>query len=624
VDAATVRTAIIVLVIYVVYLACTWSFIGIWWGDYALWMHEVDRTASGQVPYRDFSWEYPPVALYLYALAARWLGGDVSVLLALAAAVCLGIFITYAALARALIDRGLLTIVVPAALLIAVAYSSIASETLAAGMYTPAAPLGGLLLLLSVLTYLKLLDRQRPALLIVLGVVLALAVLTKPDFWLPSVCILAFVIARRQLSTPERARVALAFSIVMIAVVGLTVAQAGWQNFLAGLTGYSAAHEEAGRMLPSWERLMGQLVLLAGFALVIVSCLRAGGVRPTARWTTLSIALVAVVALLVTIYVAGTLVHVRPVVRGSADLHDPTALFFAGAPDSWPVLIVRALRLLVQRLRLNAWPIFLAPVALAWLVGNWRTFRDRPLRDLCFFLLCLSIAARARRLFEHVDWYHFLIDIPTVLLLMKLAFAEQTKAVAAASRILAVVLLAAGAFSFFDWTLTPALGLPALGRPSWGPPTRAETAHGTVRLPQQDAEAFEQVVRLMDQIDPSRQAPVFSTGNQGPWAYFTGRRNPTPLTYGFSWSNRDPESIVQSLLSETPKPIVIDEGTYRRPNYVFPQMAFSFQHWELPYQEAYHTRVDRPFYDRILAHYELAGTADGRLRTWSVYRWKHQ
>jgi len=625
-DLPTIRTALAVFAIYAIYLFCTWSFIGIWWGDYALWMHEVDRVASGQVPYRDFSWEYPPLALYTYALAAQSFGSDVSVLLTLSAAICLGIFVTYVLLARVLVDGELLTIVVTGALLASIAYSSIASETLASGMYTPAAPLGGLLLLLSTLTYLRLRDRPRAALTIALGVLLALAVLTKPDFWLPSACILAFVVSGSPpaLSQRDRAMVALAFAAILITGVALTGSQAGWQNFLAGLRGYSAAHEEAGRMFPSWERIVGQLVLLAGFVLGVVVCLRVAGIQPARTLTRSVLALSVAVTCLVAIYVAGTLAHVGPVVHAGAIVHDPTATFFAGAGDSWPSLIVRSLNLLIQRLRLNAWPIFLAPIALVWLLRNWRSHPDRRLRDLCLFLLCLSVTARARRLFEHVDWYHFLIDVPTALVFLKLAFPGQTKTVLAASRLLAILLLVAGAFSFFDWTLTPALGLPAFGRPSWGTPTRVDTAHGTVRIPRQDADAFRQIIRLLDQIDPSRRAPVFSTGNQGPWAYFTGRRNPTPLTYGFSWSNRDPESVVQTLLSAEPKPIVIDEGTYRTPRYIFPQPAFNIRQWELTYQESYHTRIDRPFYERILAHYELAGTADGRLRTWSVYRWKEK
>ena len=65
----------------------TWSFISVFYGDYGLWMHEVDRVASGQVPYRDFSWEYPPLALMLDALAARWFSDNIAVLFTLSAIV---------------------------------------------------------------------------------------------------------------------------------------------------------------------------------------------------------------------------------------------------------------------------------------------------------------------------------------------------------------------------------------------------------------------------------------------------------------------------------------------------------------------------------------------------------
>jgi hypothetical protein len=625
-DSPTIRAAAVIFVIYVIYLWCTWSFIGIWWADYGLWMHEVDRVASGEVPYRDFSWEYPPLALYVYAGAVRWFGNDVSVLFTLSAAVCFAIFAGYLVFARALVERALVTLVVAATLLLAVAYSSIGSETLASGMYTPAAPIGGLLTLLSALVFLRLADRVEAMTVVVLGVLLALAVLAKPDFWLPSACIMAFALVRvwRGGGPGLALTLVVVCAIVLASSIGLIVRAAGFNNFLAGLSGYNAASDEAGRMFPSWERIVGQLVLLAGFCLAVAICLKLAGVEPRRTLTHAIAGLAACVAALVAIYVAGTLVHVWPVVTSgeTIQLHDPTASAFLGAREHWPSLIARSLGLLVQRLRLQAWPLFFAPIALVWLLRRWRTFPERRLRDLCLFLLCLSIAARARRLFEHADWHHFLFEVPALLLVLKLAFPGQARAVSVASRTFVLALLAVGAFSFSDWAIAPALGLPAIGRAPWGQPTRVDTAHGAVRFAQRDAKAFGEVTGWLNRIDPSGTAPVFSTGTQGAWAYFTGRRNPTPLTYGFSWSNRDPEEVIRKLLAEDPKPIIIDEGTYRRPVYSFPVPSFQLRQWELTYQEAYHTRRDRRLYERILAHYELVGTADGRLRSWSVFRWK--
>ncbi len=625
-DSSTARSASVVAVLYVAYLWCTWSFIGIWWGDYGLWMHEVDRFASGQVPYRDFSWEYPPLALATYAMAARWFGSVVPVLLTVSAVICLGIFITYFALAHALVDRALLTITVAGTLLTSVAYSSIESETLASGMYTPAAPLGGLLILLGAFLCLRLMARVRFGTAVALGVVLALAVLTKQDFWIPSTCVLAFAAARlwRAGHPAGVATLAVIFAGVLAAGIGITVRAAGWENVLAGVTGYSAASEEAGRMLPSWERSVGQLVLFAGFSLVVALCLSVGGVASTRNLRKITIALGVVLVALVSVYVMGTLAHVAPMVGADPNtpVRDPTMRFFVGAPPEWPGLVRRALILLGHRLRVIAWPLLFAPVALVWILTRWRSFSDHRLRDVSVFLLCLAIAARGRRQFEHIDWHNFLFEVPTMLLVLKLLFPGQPAAVLRASRVFVSIILVGGAASFVDWTLSPALGLPSLAQPAWGRPTPVVTARGVVRLPERDAAAYARLVGLMNSIDPSGAAPVFAVGNQGPWAYFTGRRNPTPLTYGFSWSNQDPERVIRNLLSEEPKPIIIEEAIYRRRVYGFPELRIAFNRWELIYQENYHTRVDRPLYERILAHYELVGTVDGRLRRWSVYRWK--
>ena len=625
-DSPTRRSAIIVGLLYAGYLWTTWSFISVFYGDYGLWMHEVDRVASGQVPYRDFSWEYPPLALMTYALAVRWFGDNVAVLFTLSAIVCFAIFVVYLAFARAVIDRALLTLFVVAILITSVAYSSIDSETLASGMYTPAAPIGGLLTIAGALLYVRLLTGSDQRVAVALGVILGLAVLSKPDFWLPAGCILAFAVVR--LWTIGRRGSAAAtiasFAAVIALGVGLIVFHAGWQNLVDGVTGYTAAQEEAGRMLPSWERIVGQLVLLSLFLLAVVICLKIGRAEPSRRLTTVAFGLSLAVFALVAVYVAGTLTHVAPVVESQdRTLNDPTARAFVNVANTWPTLVGQAVRLLLQRLRVNAWPMFFAPAALVWLAARWRTLPDQRLRHLCLFLLCLCIAARGRRLFEHIDWHHFLFEVPALLLVLKLAFSSQPRAILTASRVFGVGLLAAGSISFFEWTLTPALGLPTAGNLlPWGRPTPVETAHGRVRLPERDARAYMQVVALLDSIDPSRTAPVFSAGNQGPWAYFTGRPNPTPLTYGFSWSNRDPDAIIASLLAHEPKPIVIQEAIYFKRVYGVPEARLVLDRWEPPYLESYHTRVDGPLYKRILAHYELAGTVDGRQRSWSIHRWK--
>jgi hypothetical protein len=626
VNSETARTVIIMGMLYTIYVWLTWGFIGVWWGDYGLWLHEVDRVASGQVPYKDFAWGYPPLSVYVYGIAARLIGKDISVLLTVSAVICLGIFVCYVAFIRALLDPSLVALVVVGTLLTSVAYSSIESETLAAGMYTPAAPLGGLLLLLAAFAYLRIYKRPHLSTVLSVGLLLALAILTKQDFWIPSVCVLGFSAFRvYQGRNGILLSGMLIFVFVGVIALGSVLAAraAGWENLLAGLGNYNVAPEKFGHSFVSWERIVGQVILLGCLSLCVVTCVKLANAKLTFSLTKTSYGLITGIVFFVAVYVVFTMGHVWPAVHSNAsELNGPTGNFFAGVTATWPSLIGRSLSLLGHRLRLNGWPIFFAPIAFLWLITRWRSIADHNLRHLLLFLLCMSIAGRSRRLFEHIDWYNFLFEVPALLLAIKLALPAQAKSAYAANRNLAVIVLLAGIFSFVDWTLTPVLNLPVFNRSSWGKPKAVETAHGWVRLPQQDVRAFKEMVGLIDSIDPSGVAPIFSIGNQGPWAYYTGRRNPTPLTYGFRLWNQDPNLVLQKLLSEEPKPIVIREGAYQRRQFVDPQPKLVFNRWELIYQEYYHTRLDMPFYERLLAHYEAVGTVKGRLRSWTVYRWK--
>jgi hypothetical protein len=49
------------------------------WLDPAWWLHESLRFARGEMPYRDFSWQYPPLALMVVGYPLRWFGISFSV-----------------------------------------------------------------------------------------------------------------------------------------------------------------------------------------------------------------------------------------------------------------------------------------------------------------------------------------------------------------------------------------------------------------------------------------------------------------------------------------------------------------------------------------------------------------
>src|SRR5258708_3070824 len=44
------------------------------WGDPVHWLHEVSRVARGEIPYRDFSFQYPPFTAFFFGWGFRLFG----------------------------------------------------------------------------------------------------------------------------------------------------------------------------------------------------------------------------------------------------------------------------------------------------------------------------------------------------------------------------------------------------------------------------------------------------------------------------------------------------------------------------------------------------------------------
>src|SRR5690349_20473089 len=66
------------------------------WLDPAWWLQEMSRFAQGQVPYRDYYWPYPPLAVFIFGIVLRVCGQKFwvaqTVIDAFSLAVMLGIY----------------------------------------------------------------------------------------------------------------------------------------------------------------------------------------------------------------------------------------------------------------------------------------------------------------------------------------------------------------------------------------------------------------------------------------------------------------------------------------------------------------------------------------------------
>ncbi len=70
----------VILAVCIAAMALLWCKLNsLIWLDPAWWLHESLRFALGEMPYRDFSWQYPPLALVVVGYPLRWFGISFSV-----------------------------------------------------------------------------------------------------------------------------------------------------------------------------------------------------------------------------------------------------------------------------------------------------------------------------------------------------------------------------------------------------------------------------------------------------------------------------------------------------------------------------------------------------------------
>src|SRR5271163_1321866 len=60
--------------------ALRWGKLDTLWGDSARWIFEAYRTGLGEYPYRDFTWQYPPLSILLSGLTLSVVGAKFAAL----------------------------------------------------------------------------------------------------------------------------------------------------------------------------------------------------------------------------------------------------------------------------------------------------------------------------------------------------------------------------------------------------------------------------------------------------------------------------------------------------------------------------------------------------------------
>jgi hypothetical protein len=229
------------------------------WLDPARWLNEFARVAHGEMPYRDFSFQYPPFAAFFYGWLLRWSGVTFTNVQIITDLLDLTIVVLCFLLIRQLLPRSLH--LAAGGLLVAVCATSLMNFNLFSYVsYIPSlqtGAVGALLFLLGQLRYLE--DRRFGRAgwtMVASGGFMAL--LSKPEYALALVCAIAlFTWILRDLKLGLK--LAVAALLPGVFAYAWVAKLAGTGNLLAGIGGYGLATA----FCPWWPTGVGVFGILA-------------------------------------------------------------------------------------------------------------------------------------------------------------------------------------------------------------------------------------------------------------------------------------------------------------------------------------------------------------------------
>jgi hypothetical protein len=572
------------LVLCLLHTFAVWGYTGVWWGDHGRWLHEVDRFASGEIPYRDFYWHFPPLSLWIVGGAARIVGTSLAAVSTITASLMLVLVGSVVAFHRALRDRHDDWALVGVSLLFAFAYAFIVGAPLPLGTYVPAALIGVILIAMSVLTLLTSFS-GRPRTL-ALGLFAGLAILTKQDFWLPAVYVLVVHAVRHR--TPRAPLIA---GGVVVAGAAVVAATAGWRVLGPLVGGFGIAATLGGRGYPSWERLTLE-VLVVAFELscvVLIQGVVSGGLpRRRLAW------LVGLLAIAVSVYLVATISSAQPAPGALQTAHQSTLAFHGTGARA---LLRPALGLMRRRIAQDPIPFILPVVLLLLIVRRWSAWSDPALRNRVALLLGFAITLRVRRGFEATEWFEWLLVLPVLLLTMELFQQELSESQRRHCR--TVVLSVLGMFSVVAYhQYAKGFGTKTVYAP-------VRTERGIVRWSAGSTSIYVELQRQLRQVDSAGRRPLYAFGYTGGVNYFLRRTNPYPFTETMRFSSASVDSVLRGPIRGL---LLVDNSRFFL-SATNPSMTLSFDSWEQPVVLSHYARVDAPQFERLRIPCHVVDTA---------------
>jgi len=587
------RTFIVLPLLALVHTVLVWGYTGLLWGDHGRWLHEVSRYAGGETVYRDFTWQGPPLGLWVLGTVAKLAGSGLATISLTTSLVFLAVIVSYLLVLRRALPEILFPVALPA-FLFAIAYAQRTGTPLPLGTWAPGVPMGVLFLLVAALLASTEPGHAPPGRSAACGGLIGLAALSSADFWLTGVYLLSvsvFLMGRRGVRGWPLLAAPLGGLVTVLAGLVLTALGSGFQPMLI-----SAGHTSRDLALmivtpPSMERFVVDIAAAAAVGLTAVTALwmcLAINDRSALRWA----------GAFIWLFLIATALHLGKSVAIARDI-------LAVGPEPMPTLseeglwyalqsgrgaVRAAMAFYDERFQAHLFPYILSPALLIVLIARWRKWFDPALRDRLALLLGLCVVARAHRPAYGADWYHVLLELPAFVLFFRLLCANESHKAARAIRVALSVFIMLGLYTYLSLAHGP---FTFTGRlPSF------TTPQGVVHWPARSVRAWLYADSSLRALDSAGVRPLLAFGATGGWNYYLDRRNPLPVTGGLGTTLRSAESMVERAREANPPVILIDNRYALRSALVRGPAAFQL-HWEPRPEQNAHIQRERALFREL-------------------------
>jgi hypothetical protein len=217
--------------------------------DPSRWMYEAVRISVGDIPYRDFTWQYFPAGIYLLGFWVSIIGNTLAdfkaFTLATSALIVALMWVILACGSQSILSAGIITVV--AAALTSLTFHE---RLFSLNLYTPAMTVGLIGVLVATIGFQRFAQRRDAVNLFVAAIGGTLAALSKVDFALYVITISLTVVMFGHFDKPKWPMLAwvtyyvIPLVLLTTSIILLVALQAGFRLMMYGLSGYGVAKSE--------------------------------------------------------------------------------------------------------------------------------------------------------------------------------------------------------------------------------------------------------------------------------------------------------------------------------------------------------------------------------------------